>query len=187
MFALICAAADSPNLVQSLTYVKEPAALPDVLSEKIRYTESGTNLGGLWWWIMAYAEGMAEAIIAGNERPFVDWFYNNYTAGSSAISEQARRVYIRDFEGKEGIAGGFGVYRHMLTTVEQTAPLAEDEIQTPVLALGGAGSLGASVAEQIRQVAQNVEEGVVEDCGHFIPAEKPDELVDRFRTFASSL
>ena len=185
--AALLLAADSTERVRSLTYVEEPAALPDILSEKIRYTEQGTNLGGLWWWMMAYAEGMAEAIISGNERSFVDWFYNNYTADSSAIDDLARRVYVRDFEGAEGIAGWFGVYRDMLTTVDQTAPLASNKVQTPVLAMGGAGSLGATVAEQMREVAQNVEESVIENCGHFVPEEKPEELVSRFRAFSNSL
>ena len=185
--AALLLAADSPERVRSLTYVEEPAALPEILSEKIRYNEQGTNLGGLWWWMMAYAEGMAEAIISGNERSFVDWFYNNYTADSSAIDDKARRVYVRDFEGAKGIAGWFGVYRHMLTTVDQTASLAENKVQTPVLALGGAGSLGASVAKQMRQVAQNVEEGVIENCGHFIPEEKPEELVRLFRDFSNNI
>lgn len=185
--AALLLAADSPERVRSLTYVEEPAALPDILSDKIQYTEQGTNMGGLWWWMMAYAKGMAEAIIAGNERPFVDWFYNNYTADPSAIDDRARQVYVRDFQGSEGIAGWFGVYRHMLTTADQTAPLAKNKVQTPVLALGGAGSLGSSVAEQMRQVAQNVEEGVIENCGHFIPEEKPEELVRRFRDFDRSL
>lgn len=185
--AALLLAADSPERVRSLTYVEEPAALPDILSEKIRYTEQGTHLGGLWWWMMAYAEGMAESIIAGNERPFVDWFYNNYTADSSTIDEQARCVYVRDFEGAEGIAGWFGVYRDMLTTVEQTVPLAENKVQTPVLALGGAGSQGESIAEEMQRVAYNVEGGVIENCGHFVPEEKPEELVRRFRAFSSSL
>lgn len=135
---------------------------------------------------MAYAEGMAEAVIAGNERPFVDWFYNNYAVESSAIDEQARRVYVRDFEGTEGIAGWFGVYRHMLTTAEQTAPLAQNKVQTPVLAIGGASSLGATVAEQMQQIAQEVKEVVIEDCDHFVPAEKPEELVRQFLTFIGS-
>ena len=185
--AALLLAADAPERVRSLTYMEELAALPDILKEKIQYTEQGTNLGGLWWWMMAYADGMAEAIIAGNERPFVDWFYDNYTADASAIDDQARQVYVRDFEGPEGIAGWFGVYRDMLITADQTAPLSEDKVQTPVLALGGANSLGSSVAEQMRQVAQNVEAGVIENCGHFVPEENPEELVRRFRVFSSSL
>ena len=185
--AALLLAANSPERVQSLAYVEEPAALPTILSEKIRYTEQGTALGGLWWWMMAYAEGMAEAIIAGNERPFIDWFYDNYAADPSNISEQARRVYVRDFGGAAGIAGWFGVYRSMLTTAEQTAPLAENKVQTPVLAVGGAGSLGATVGEQMQQVAQNVEPVVIEDCGHFVPEEKPEELVRRFRAFTRGL
>ena len=185
--AALLLAADAPEQVRSLTYMEEPTALPDILSKKIRYTEQGTSMGGLWWWMMAYAEGMAEAIISGNERSFVDWFYNNYTADPSAIDDLARRVYVRDFEGAEGIAGWFGVYRNMLTTVDQTTPLAQNKVQTPVLAMGGANSLGATVAEQMRQVAQNVEGSVIENCGHFIPEEKPEELVSLFRDFSNNL
>ena len=185
--AALLLAADSSERVRSLTYMEEPAALPDILSEKIRYTEQGTNLGGLWWWMVAYAEGMAEAILTGNERSFVDWFYNNYTADSSAIDDLARRVYVRDFEGAEGIAGWFGVYRHMLVTVDQTAPLAQNKVQTLVLAIGGANSLGVTVAEQMQQVAQNVEESVIENCGHFVSEEQPEELVSLFQNFARNL
>ena len=180
-------AADFPERVQSLTYVEEPAILPEVLSEKIRYTEDGTHLGGLWWWMMAYAEGMAEAIIAGNERPFVDWFYNNYAVDPSTIDEQARRIYVRDFEGAAGIAGWFGVYRDTLTTAEQTEPLTERKVQTPVLAIGGAMSQGADIAEEMRMVAQQVEEVVIENCGHFVPEERPEALVRRFNSFIGSL
>ena len=185
--AALLLAGDSPEQVTSLTYMEEPTALPNILSEKIQYTEQGTNLGGLWWWMMAYAEGMAEAIITGNERSFIDWFYNNYTADASAIDEKVRSIYVRDFEGTEGIAGWFGVYRDMLTTADQTVPFAQNKVQTPVLALGGANSLGATVAEQMGQVAQNVEAGVIENCGHFIPEEKPKELVSRFLEFSNSL
>ena len=46
--------------------------------------------------------------------------------------------------------------------LQTIAPLAQDKVQTPVLAMGGAGSLGATVAEQMRQVAQNVEESVID-------------------------
>ena len=56
-----------------------------------------------------------------------------------------------------------------------------------MLAIGGASSLGSTVAEQMREVAQNVESGVIENCGHFIPEEKPEELVRRFQDFSSSL
>jgi pimeloyl-ACP methyl ester carboxylesterase len=34
----------------------------------------------------------------------------------------------------------------------------------------------------VRIVAKNVEGGVVGDCGHFIPEEKPDEVVRRVLT-----
>ena len=62
-----------------------------------------------------YGRGDYSLVTSG---PFVDWFYDKYTADSSAIDDFARQVYVRDFQGAEGIAGWFGVYRDMLTTAE---------------------------------------------------------------------
>jgi pimeloyl-ACP methyl ester carboxylesterase len=49
----------------------------------------------------------------------------------------------------------------------------------PVLALGGGESFGRRelTLESLRRVADDVQGGVVEGSGHFIPEEKPEELV----------
>jgi pimeloyl-ACP methyl ester carboxylesterase len=48
----------------------------------------------------------------------------------------------------------------------------------PVLALGGAESWGRrmEVLESLQRVALDVRGGMIEDCGHFVPEEQPDEL-----------
>ena len=51
-----------------------------------------------------------------------------------------------------------------------------------VVALGGERANGARIPEMVRMVAKIVEGGVVADCGHFIPEEKPDEVVPRVLT-----
>ena len=49
----------------------------------------------------------------------------------------------------------------------------------PVLALGGGESFGRRelTLESMRRVADDVQGGEVEGSGHFIPEEKPEELV----------
>ena len=45
------------------------------------------------------------------------------------------------------------------------------------MALGGAKGLGELVLPMVKMVAENVEGGVIADCGHFVPEERPEEIV----------
>ena len=85
--------------------------------------------------------------------------------------------YMRKFSGTERVLGALGVYRAAFTTMEQTEPLKEDKVRVPVVALGGEEAQGESVGRMVEMVAENVEGGMVPDCGHFIPEERPDEIV----------
>jgi len=55
----------------------------------------------------------------------------------------------------------------------------------PFLALDGTESFGRRrpVIESFARVAENVEGGVVEEATHWVPEEKPEELLRRLITF----
>jgi len=53
----------------------------------------------------------------------------------------------------------------------------------PVLALGGEKSFGTTMAAVMRFAANNVEEGVVPDSGHWIMEENPTAAVAMVRAF----
>jgi pimeloyl-ACP methyl ester carboxylesterase len=53
----------------------------------------------------------------------------------------------------------------------------------PVLALGGEKSFGTTMAAVMRFAANNVEEGVVPDSGHWIMEENPKATVAMVRAF----
>ena len=178
-------AAHHSDEVARLVLLEEPVLLPDVLSKLIAYTPETTKLGGLWWWMMALSPGMAERLIAGgHERAFLDWNYQHYASDPAAIESAAVDEYLRSFAAPGGVPGAFGVYRAVPRSVEQTAPLEKDKLRMPVLALGGDGSLGDRVREMMSMVADRVEGGAVPGCGHFIPEERPHELVERIVAFS---
>ena len=84
---------------------------------------------------------------------------------------------LRTFSGIEGVLGAMGVYRAPFTTIAQTTPLKKTKVRVPTLVLGGEKALGDTVAEMLRAVVENVLGRTLPDCGHFIPEEKPQELV----------
>ena len=63
--------------------------------------------------------------------------------------------------------------------------IAAGKLPMPVLALGGSNAWGrgTEVVEFLRRVAVDVRGGVMPDCGHFIPEEQPDLLVERLLEF----
>ena len=179
-------AADHPEEVAGLLYVEAPVMLSAVLSKVIAYTPEAMREGSMWWWILPLAPDVPERLVVGNERAFLTWFYDKATAHRDAITSADVDEVLRTFAGREGVMGAMGVYRAAFTSIAQTEPLAGGllkghKVKVPVLALGGAKGLGARVPEMVKLVAEDVQGGVVADCGHFVPEERPDVIVSHLR------
>jgi pimeloyl-ACP methyl ester carboxylesterase len=60
----------------------------------------------------------------------------------------------------------------------QTLPLTERKVQQPVVAIGGEKGLGARVGQSVAMVAANLKGVVLPDCGHFVPEERPEAVLE---------
>jgi pimeloyl-ACP methyl ester carboxylesterase len=170
-------AAEHPEEVAGLLYIDEPVMLSAVLTEIIAYTPEAMKESSMWWWMLPLAPGVPERLIVGNERAFLTWFYDRHTFNRDSIPAADVNETLRTFAGREGVLGAMGVYRAAFTTIQQTEPLTIHKVKVPVVALGGAKGLGEQVLPMVKMVAENVEGGVIADCGHFVPEECPEEIV----------
>jgi pimeloyl-ACP methyl ester carboxylesterase len=66
---------------------------------------------------------------------------------------------------------------------DNKAFVAAGKLDVPVLALGGEKSFGTTMAAVMRFVANDVEEGVVPDAGHWIMEENPKATIALVRAF----
>lgn len=180
-------AADHPEEISALLYMEVPVMLPEVLNKIIVYTPEAMKNGSMWWWILPLAPGVPERLIVGNERAFLNWFYEGpAVAKPDAITPEAVDEYLRTFAGTEGVLGSLGVYRAAFKTMEQTLPLTKNKVQVPVIALGGEKAQGTRIREMVAMVAERVEGGSVPNCGHFLPEECPGEIVRQVRALQLS-
>ena len=170
-------AADYPQEIAALLYVEAPVMLAEILTKIIAYTPEAMKQGSMWWWILPLAPDVPERLVVGNERAFLTWFWNRHTGDSDAVEPAAVEEYLRTFSGREGVLGAMGVYRAAFKSIEQTTPLMKNKIRVPVVALGGEKGLGGRVGEMMSLVAENVTQHVFPDSGHFLPEERPDEIV----------
>lgn len=178
--------ADHPEEVAALAYIEAPVMLGDQLREVFAYTPESMAHGSMWWWILPLAPGVPEALIVGNERAFLEWFYRGEaTVHHEAFGPGVVAEYLRTFSGRDGVLGSLGIYRAAFTTIEQTEPLIKARIKQPVVAIGGRKGLGDKVGKTVRMVAHDVTTETVADCGHFVPEECPEVVIKHVLALAS--
>jgi microsomal epoxide hydrolase len=56
----------------------------------------------------------------------------------------------------------------------------------PVLTVGASGGVGSSLFDALSSRGSRVE-GTVLDCGHYVPEERPDDLVAAIRGFWATI
>lgn len=182
-------AADHPEEVTGLLYIEAPVMLQPVLEKILTYTPEAMATGSMWWWILPLAPGVPESLLVGKEREFLNWFYQGpAVVKHEAIPLESVDEYLRTFSGREGVLGALGVYRTAFTTIAQTAPFVDNQVKVPVVALGGEKGLGEKVGQFVSMVASNVQRVVLPGCGHFVPEEFPEavlEQIDRLTGSAS--
>lgn len=172
-----------PDEVRTLTYLDQPTITGPCLQELSQFTEDGTIRGGFWWWPFALAPQLAEMLFAGHEREMLSWFYRYYCANPRMVDQEYVDEIASTFAAPGGVHGAMGVYRALFETQAQTDAFIDKRIRVPLLALGGDESFGDRTREMLTTVAENVQGSVLSNCGHFIPEEKPGELVEYLAEF----
>lgn len=93
--------------------------------------------------------------------------------------DEAFAVYVQTFE-RSGFHGPVNWYRNFERNWALTEPLAGQQILQPALFLIGdrdpVGELEAYTIRKMPEVIPRVEQQVLVDCGHWIQAEKPDQV-----------
>ncbi len=170
--------ADHPEEVSSLLYIEAPVMLGDALRQVFSYTPEAMAEGSMWWWILPLAPRVPEALIVGNEGAFLRWFYEgHHVVNHGAFDDVTVNEYLRTFSGREGVLGAMGIYRAAFTSIAQTEPLLTAKVKTRVVALGGEKGLGDKVGLMLARVAERVEAHTLQACGHFMPEERPDFVI----------
>ncbi len=57
------------------------------------------------------------------------------------------------------------------------------KLTVPVRAVGGDACVGTIAAGSLRMVADDVEEVVIEQCGHSVAEDRPERLIERLEAF----
>jgi len=152
----------------------------------------GTDVfsAGRWHHAFHWIADLPETLTDGRERIYLEHFYRNWGARPDVISDDDITEYVRAYSEPGAMRSGFNYYRgYHQDVIDNQEVLSHGKLKMPVLALSG--SKGRSrgrdvVLASAQRVAENVEGGEIPDCGHWIPEEKPEELLRELLAFFQS-
>lgn len=142
--------------------------------------------GKRWHHAFNRTPALPEALVTGREEVYLGWFYRTFAHRAEVMTDAVIEEFLRCYRDPESLAAGFRYYRAVPQDVaDNAAMIARFKLPMPVLALGGAESWGRrmEVLESLQRVALDVRGGMIENCGHFVPEEQPDELAQQLMDF----
>ena len=135
--------------------------------------------GGAWQLAFHALRDLPEMLVAGRERAYLSWCYKSVAYLPGAITEEDIDEYARCYAAPGGMRAGFEYFRAIFEDADQNRTSAATKLPMPVLALGAERGWGLGTRDSMQALASNVRGGVVERCGHWIPEERPDFLVEQ--------
>jgi len=136
-----------------------------------------------WQFVFHAVPDLPEALTAGRERLYLSWFFQTKSTHPEAIREADVDEYVRCYCAPGAMRSGFAYYRAIFDDIIQNQEYAKVKLKMPVLALGGQTATGMRMFQTMQAIAENVRGGMIKDCGHYIPEECPDYLVEQLLAF----
>jgi pimeloyl-ACP methyl ester carboxylesterase len=142
----------------------------------------------VWHFAFHGARDIAETLVAGRERQYIQYFVGARIFNPAAITADDLDVYVSAYAAPGAMRAGFEVYRAFGRDAEDNRAMMREngKLGMPVLALGGAiSTTGAVIEEMVREVADDVTAVRVPDTGHWLPEENPEAVVRALLDFAA--
>ena len=130
-------------------------------------------------WHFGFGGRDMERLVAGRERIYLDRFWNELSRDPKRFDEAKREHYAELYAQPGEMRASFAQFLAFgQDAADNRKFLAQGRLEMPVLAFGGEATFGPMIGEVIRCVADNVEDAVIPDCGHWITEEQPQATTD---------
>ncbi|MGB4948328.1 MAG: alpha/beta hydrolase [Candidatus Competibacter denitrificans] len=151
-----------------------------------KHTDQAFATGYYHWFFLIQPNGLPEKLISTNPAYYLMEKLKRWSAPDAQFAPQAVSEYIRCFSNPETIRASCDDYRAAASIdLEHDEASLGQKIRCPLLVLWGAKGFVHRTYDVLavwRQYAEQVE-GQALDCGHFLPEEKPEDVVPALQTF----
>jgi len=168
-------AAQFPAEVSKLVVMD--AFLPGVGEWEAVYNNPG-------FWHFRFNGPTPEALVEGRERTYFEHFWNDFAADKTrSIPEADRKAYAAAYARPGRMRAGWAYFVSFQRAAKDFAQLSQTKLTMPVLVIGGEKALGEVLGQQMKLVASDVTVVVLNDTGHWVLEERPEETTDALKKF----
>jgi pimeloyl-ACP methyl ester carboxylesterase len=172
-------AAEHPDRVACLAVAETP--LPGVSPSPPLLGNAHLN-DRLWHFAFNRLAEVNDQLVIGREEIYFGWQFASKAARE--LPGYAVRHYIDTLAADpDALHASFAIYRALDTTNAQNQQRVTRRLTLPVLAIGGAQSLGEAVGNTMKLAADNVQSVAIPGCGHHPAEEAPEETLAALTAF----
>lgn len=125
----------------------------------------------MWWMAFNQVKVLPEQLLIGRSHLVHDYVFKYASVNEDSITEFDRAVYLAAYDNTDGIRAGNGWYQTFAQDIEDSKSFGQ--LSMPVLGIGGSGF--ELLQRELPPFAADLNVVKVEESGHFILEEKPQE------------
>jgi pimeloyl-ACP methyl ester carboxylesterase len=169
---------DHPELVERLLILE---STPGIAREGEQIDLRGIRR--LWHiFFQGGAPDMAELLVRDHVELYLDRLCNVACYNPAFFSRTDLAEYVRAYSQPGALRAGFHYYRAAMDEDVTALTSCTQKLTMPVRVWGSERFMG-DITPLWKRVADNVQGGVVERCGHFIAEERPDFVLQQVQEF----
>jgi len=127
-----------------------------------------------WWLAFNQVKELPEQLLEGKMNLVIDWLFDNLLKNPNSMTTFDRAVYTSAYNDKNAIRASNAWYQTIPHDIEDSKTYSK--LNLPVLGIGGSGF--EILKMWLPNVATDFKVEKIEDCGHFILSEKPNETAE---------
>ncbi|WP_104383293.1 alpha/beta fold hydrolase [Sphingobacterium sp. HMA12] len=135
-----------------------------------------------WWLSFNQVKELPEKLLEGRMSIVISWLFDNLLVNKHSINQFDKSVYSEAYDNKDAIRCSNAWYQAFPQDIKDYE--SYNKLEMPVLAIGASGYdlLHHSLPEITRDLVLKK----IENCGHFILAEKPIETAELIKEFLAN-
>ncbi len=177
---------DYPEVAERLVCMD----IPYFAAEDTGYSIDAGRMLHSWYVFFFQHQPLAEEVAAAAPEALLNWFFSHGGAGGrNPLSQDEIAEYLRCFRQPGAATAVFSYYRSMIVDAPHWAEDRGRRLSLPTLWVHGREDpyVPVSVTEPLPRHFENVQVRILEDCGHWVPEEKPEETAALLLDFLAGL
>jgi pimeloyl-ACP methyl ester carboxylesterase len=135
-------------------------------------------------WHFRFNGPTPEALVAGRERIYFTYFWDDFAADKNhSLPAADREAYIAAYSRPGRMHAGWAYFVSFQQAAKDFAALSQTKLTMPVLTISGDKSMGDVLGQQAQLVATNVRSVVLKNTGHWLLEENPPQTTAALANF----